>query len=246
MRRSLNSDREETLDTLFEGSLKIFQHREGYRFSIDALLVAHFCSPRPKDRIIDLGTGCGIIPLILAYRRQEIEIIGVELQPPLAALARRNVALNGFSRRIQILETDLKDIRSPGNQEAFDLVLSNPPYYEVETGRINPEPEKAAARHEVYAKLEDLLLTASHLLSKKGRLVMIFPASRASDLIRRLGQRRMEPKRLQFVHSRAIDAARFILIEARKEGQPHVEISPPLFLYDDRGNYTPGALEVFR
>ncbi len=239
-------DREETLDTLFEGNLKIIQSKEGYRFSIDALLVAHFCSPRPKDRIMDLGTGCGVIPLILAHRRKDAEIIGVELQPPLAALARRNVALNGFSRRIQILEADLKDIRSAENQEAFDLVLTNPPYYEVETGRINPQPEKAVARHEVYAKLEDLLLTASHILSKKGRLVMIFPASRASDLIRKLAQRRMEPKRLQFVHSRAKDAARFLLIEARKEGQPHVEISPPLFLYDDKGDYTPNAMEVFR
>lgn len=239
-------DREETLDTLFEGNLKIIQNKEGYRFSIDALLVAHFCSPRPKDRIMDLGTGCGVIPLILAHRRKDAEIIGVELQPPLAALARRNVALNGFSRRIQILEADLKDIRSAEKQEAFDLVLSNPPYYEVETGRINPQAEKAVARHEVYAKLEDLLLTASHILSKKGRLVMIFPASRASDLIRKLAQRRMEPKRLQFVHSRAKDAARFLLIEARKEGQPHVEISPPLFLYDDKGDYTPNAMEVFR
>lgn len=239
-------DREETLDTLFEGNLKIIQSKEGYRFSIDALLVAHFCSPRPKDRIMDLGTGCGVIPLILAHRRKDAEIIGVELQPPLAALARRNVALNGFSRRIQILEADLKDIRSAEKQEAFDLVLSNPPYYEVETGRINPQAEKAVARHEVYAKLEDLLLTASHILSKKGRLVMIFPASRASDLIRKLAQRRMEPKRLQFVHSRAKDAARFLLIEARKEGQPHVEISPPLFLYDDKGDYTPNAMEVFR
>jgi len=239
-------DREETLDTLFEGNLKIIQSKEGYRFSIDALLVAHFCSPRPKDRIMDLGTGCGVIPLILAHRRKDAEIIGVELQPPLAALARRNVALNGFSRRIQILEADLKDIRSAEKQEAFDLVLSNPPCYEVETGRINPQAEKAVARHEVYAKLEDLLLTASHILSKKGRLVMIFPASRASDLIRKLAQRRMEPKRLQFVHSRAKDAARFLLIEARKEGQPHVEISPPLFLYDDKGDYTPNAMEVFR
>jgi tRNA1Val (adenine37-N6)-methyltransferase len=246
MRRSLTSDREETLDTLFDGNLKILQSKEGYRFSIDALLVAHFCSPRPKDRIVDLGTGCGIIPLILAYRTMNVEIIGVELQPSLASLARRNVALNGFTRRIQILEIDLKDLRSPENREAFDLVLSNPPYYEVGAGRMNPQAEKAVARHEVFTNLEDLLLSASHLLPEKGRLVMIYPASRASDLIQKLGQRRMEPKRLQFVHSRAKDAARFILIEARKEGQTQVEISPPLFLYDEKGDYTPEARQVFR
>jgi tRNA1Val (adenine37-N6)-methyltransferase len=242
----LTADREETLDTLFEGNLKIIQSRQGYRFSIDALLVAHFCSPRVKDRIIDLGTGCGIIPLILAYRMSDIEITGVELQPPLAALAKRNVALNGFSRRIQILEADLKDIRSPENHEAFDLVLSNPPYYEVGTGRMNPQPEKAGARHEVYTKLEDLILTASHLLPEKGRLVLIYPASRASVLIQKLAQRRLEPKRLQFVHSRAKDSARFILIETRKESQAHAEIAAPLFLYDEKGDYTPEALEVFR
>ena len=245
MRRSLTADREETLDTLFEGNLKIIQSKEGYRFSIDALLLAHFCSPRPKDRIMDLGTGCGIIPLILAHRMNGIEITGVELQPPLAALAKRNVALNGFSRRIQILEADLKEIRSAETQEAFDLVLSNPPYYEVGTGRMNPQPEKAGARHEVYAKLEDLILTASHLLPGKGRLAMIYPASRASVLIQKLAQRRMEPKRLQFVHSRTKEAARFILVEARKESQTHAAISAPLFLYDDKGDYTPEALDLF-
>jgi tRNA1Val (adenine37-N6)-methyltransferase len=246
MKRLSWNDQTETLDTLFEGRLKILQKKRGYRFSIDALLLAHFADPGPKDRIIDLGTGCGILPLILLFRRKASRIIGVEIQPSLADLARRNAALNRFTSRIKILEKDWKDFKGKKIRGAFGLVLSNPPYQKVGSGRINPDQEKALARHEINATLGDMLRVAYHLLKDRGRLTMIYPATRAADLIKEMAGFHLEPKRMQFVHSKEKDEARLVLVEALKEGRAQVRILPPFVLYDSEGGYTPGARELFR
>jgi len=239
-------EQEETLDTLFEGRLKILQKKQGYRFSIDALLLAHFAQPDSGDRMIDLGTGCGIIPLILSYRKKAAKIIGVEIQPSLADLARRNAVLNRCSSKFKILEEDLRNLEKRFARESFDRVLANPPYRKVGSGRINPREEKAIARHEVQATLEDVLRSAHYLLKDKGRLSMIYPAFRSADLMRGLSKHHLEPKRLQFVHSHERDEARLVLVEALKEGHAQVKILPPFFLFDSHSNYTPQARELFQ
>ncbi len=246
MKRLYWNEKEETLDTLFEGRLKILQRRDGYRFSIDALLLAHFAGPGPKDRILDLGTGCGIIPLILLFRRKASRIIGVEIQPSLADLARRNASLNRFTSRIKIWEKDFRDLTTKKLKGVFDLVLSNPPYRRVGSGRINPDQEKALARHEINATLEEMLRVAYHLLKDRGRLVVIYPASRAADLIEEMAGFHLEPKRMQLVHSHEKDEARLILVEALKEGHVQVRILPPFILYNSAEEYTPTARELFR
>jgi tRNA1Val (adenine37-N6)-methyltransferase len=240
------NEAEETLDSLFGGRLRILQKKSGYRFSIDALLLAHFADPHPKDRIIDLGTGCGIMPLIIAFRKKTGKIAGVEIQPSLADLARRNATLNRLSTRIKILEKDLRDLEGKNLGGIFDLVLSNPPYRRIGAGRVNPCPEKALARHEFKATLQDVLRAAQYLLGKKGRLAMIYPASRAAELIQEMRQFHLEPKRLQFVHSYPKEEARLVMVEGFKEGRAQVRVLPPLILYDSAGNYTPEAQELFR
>jgi len=240
------NDPEETLDTLFEGRLKILQKKSGYRFSIDALLLAHFAEPRPMDRIIDLGTGCGIIPLILAFRHKAEKIVGVEIQPSLANLAWRNVALNRLSSRIKIREKDFRNLEGKSWKGNFDLVLGNPPYRKVGAGRVNPHLEKALARHEFKATLQDVLRAAQYLLKEKGRLTMIYPALRAAELIQEMRKFHLEPKRLQFVHSHLKEEARLMMVESFKEGRAQVRVLPPLFLYDSTGNHTPEAQELFR
>jgi len=240
------NEAEETLDTLFGGRLRILQKKNGYRFSIDALLLAHFADPHPKDQMIDLGTGCGIIPLILTFRRKPTRIIGAEIQPSLADLARRNVALNRFTSRIKIWEKDLRDLTTKRLRGTFSLVLSNPPYRKAGSGRINPQEEKALARHEIKATLQDVLRAAHYLLKDKGRLAMIYPASRTAELIQEMRQFNLEPKRLQFVHSHPKEEARLMMVEGFKEGRAQVRVLPPLILYDSAGNYTPEALELFR
>ena len=245
MKRLLWNKAEETLDTLFGGRLKIFQKKRGYRFSIDALLLAFFAEPGPDDGILDLGTGCGIVPLILIFRKKVKRITGVEIQPSLADLARRNAVLNRCASRFRVWEEDLRRLDQRAKRESFDLVLTNPPYRKVGSGRVNPLTEKAVARHEIRATLEEVLRSAHYLLIDKGRLAMIYPASRSADLIRGLGKYHLEPKRIQFVHSREGDEARLVLVEALKEGQAQVKVLPPFFLYDSSGNYRPAARELF-
>jgi tRNA1Val (adenine37-N6)-methyltransferase len=245
VKKLLWNEAEETLDTLFGGRLKILQKKRGYRFSIDALLLAQFAEPGPVDRMIDLGTGCGVIPLIIAFRKKTGKITGVEIQPSLADLARRNAALNRLSTRITIVEKDLRNLEGKGFKGNFDLVLSNPPYRKVGAGRVNPRREKALARHEFKATLQDVLRAAQYLLKEKGRLAMIYPASRAAELIYEMRQFHLEPKRLQFVYSRLLEEARLMMVEAFKEGRVQVRVLPPLILFDSGGNYTPEAQQIF-
>ncbi len=245
MKRSPWNEAEETLDTLFGGRLKILQKKQGYRFSIDALLLAYFAEPGRNDRIIDLGTGCGIVPLILFFRKKSKKITGVEVQPSLADLARRNAALNRCSSRFQVWEEDLRKLDQRVKRESFDLVITNPPYRKAGSGRVNPNTEKAVARHEIQATLEEVLRSAHYLLKNKGRLVMIYPASRFADLMRGLSKNRLEPKRIQFAHSHEKDEARLVLVEAFKEGHAQAKILPSFLLYNSSGNYTSAARELF-
>ena len=244
MRKFPGSNPEETFGTLFGGRLEIRQNKKGYRFSIDALLLARFAEPRLTDRVIDLGTGCGVIPLILVFRRKAEAVVGVEVQPSLAALARQNVSLNHLAAQIEIREEDFRNL--PGKGGVFDCALCNPPYRRAGSGRVNPQEEKALARHEINATLEDVLRAAHHLLKNKGRFYSIYPATRTADLFQGLRRFHLEPKRVQFVHSRDREEARLVLVEALKEGKTQVKILPPFVLYDPEGRYTLQAEEVFR
>lgn len=246
MKKYLWSETEETLDTLFEGRLQIIQKKEGYRFSIDALLLASFVQARPQDQIIDLGTGCGIIPLILAYQKKGQKIIGVEIQPSLADLARRNVLLNNFGGQIEIWERDFKELRQENRREFFDLVITNPPYRRLGAGRLNPHPEKAMARHEIKATLPDILQISHYILKEKGRLAIIYPARRVVDLFKELRQKHLEPKKVQFVHSRINEEARLVLVEAFKEGRVQTEVLPPFIIYAPKGQYSPEAQTILQ
>lgn len=246
MKKYLWSEKAETIDSLFGGRLQIIQKKEGYRFSIDALLLASFVQARAQDQIIDLGTGCGIIPLILAYQKKGQKIIGVEIQPTLADLARRNVLLNNFGGQIEIWERDFKELLKESRREFFDLVITNPPYRRLGAGRLNPHPEKAIARHEIKATLPDILQVAHNILREKGRLAIIYPARRVVDLFKELRQKHLEPKKVQFVHSRLNEEARLVLVEAFKEGRVQTEVLPPFILYAAKGVYSPAAQKIFQ
>jgi len=185
-----------------------------------------------------------VIPLILVFRRKAEAVVGVEVQPSLAALARQNVSLNQLAAQIEIREEDFRNL--PGKGGVFDCALCNPPYRRAGSGRVNPQEEKALARHEINATLEDVLRAAHHLLKNKGRFYSIYPATRTADLFQGLRRFHLEPKRVQFVHSRDREEARLVLVEALKEGKTQVKILPPFVLYDSEGRYTLQAEEVFR
>src|SRR4030042_2509992 len=164
---------DESVDELMGGRLRLIQSKRGYRFSIDAVLLSQFVTVKPGDTVADLGTGCGIIGLILLLTRPVGSVFGLEIQPYLADLAVRNAVLNGFRNRMRVIVGDIR--HPPIAPRKMDLVICNPPYRKGLSGRINPDSEKAIARHEIMASLGDVLRTASEILRPKGRLAMIYP-----------------------------------------------------------------------
>jgi tRNA1Val (adenine37-N6)-methyltransferase len=225
----LSSD--ETLDAFCDGDLKVIQKKRGYRFSLDAILLSQFVKIRKNEKVIDLGTGCGILPLLLSRTTKAHSFIGIEIQKELVECAQKNITLNRLEHRISILHLDYRKLRGTFAPGSFDVVLSNPPYRKYRTGRLNPSIEKAIARHEIKGTLEDLISMASYLLPPKGKCYLIFPALRAVDLIVALRGRKLEPKRVQFVYPHIGGEAKFILTESLKASGVELKIIDPLTLH---------------
>ncbi len=234
-----------TTDTFFNGRMTVFQPRDGYRFSIDAILVADFMGCKDGQTILDLGTGCGIIPLILAFRYPALKIYGVEIQAGLASVAAQNVRGNNLEDRVHILQQDLKRLTLNRVPVPVHHVVCNPPYRRVDSGRINPDPEKAGARHELFAQLEDFVAAAARMLQLSGRLTCVYPATRLADIIAHMRAAHLEPKRLCTVHSKAGAEARLILITGVKGARPGLQVEPPLIIYTPNGAYTETVARKF-
>ncbi len=235
-----------TVDTLLYGEIKLAQRKKGYRFSLDAILLADFVHTEPADRIIELGSGCGVIPLWLSRRRKFTSILGVEIQPELARLARQNVALNGEEGRIRILEGDLRELSQRMDKGSYDVVICNPPYRKVASGRLNPDRERAIARHDICCTLEDMVRVTSHLLHSRGRLFTVCLAERYAELLKELFRWRMSPVRVRFVHPRPEEKASHFLLEAMKGSRKGLVVLPPLFVYQQGEEYTHTMREIFQ
>ncbi len=229
-----------TDDTLYDGRLVCRQYKQGYRFSIDAVLAAHFCRPGRTDRILDLGAGSGVIGLILAFRHQDVRVTGLEFQPDLVRLARDNADRNNLAHRLTIIEGDLRDNSGLLPAESFDLVVGNPPYRQPGRGRVSPDDQRARARHEIDTTLDDVVRAAARAVKNRGTVVLVYPAARITALFVSLKNYRLEPKRLQPVHSYPGDRqARLILVEAMKNGGEDLQIMAPFFIYTEQnGHYS--------
>ena len=226
MNRDCFIHQDERIDE-FSG-LKVIQKIDGPHFSLDAILLARFATVKKGDVVADLGAGGGIISLVLASTTEAERITGIEIQSELVDVARRNVALNHLEHRIDILEDDLRLVKKTQPAEQFDLLVSNPPYRLVGAGRLNPNPLKAIARHEIKCTLEDVLQASFHLLKNRGRAAFVHRPDRSVDLIAGCRQHRLEPKRIQFVYPSFDRAANLILLEAVKNGQQELKVLNPL------------------
>ena len=222
---------DETLDALFHGKLKLFQSRDGYRFSLDALLLAHFVTLKRRESVIDLGTGNGVIPLILARLHEDAKITGVEFQPAMVDRAERNVRLNRLEIQVRICHGDVRRVEAIAPVASFDVAVCNPPYRLAGSGRISPNDERRIARHESRGALGDFLSAASFLLRAKGRVALVYLADRAVDLFSAMRAARLEPKRVRMVHSFIGAEASLVLVEGIKAGRSGVKILPPLIVY---------------
>ena len=238
---------DESLDDLTVGGLKILQAKHGYRFSLDPVLLSGFISTVRDCRVLDLGTGNGIIPLLLAARSEALSIDGVEIQPQMAERAGRTVDLNKLGTSVRIVQGDIRDLPFAGLEAAaFDVVTANPPYRKPGAGRVAPDNERSLARHELAGGLDAFLRATELMLKRGGSFYVVYLAERLAELLAGMVSLKLEPKRLRFVHPRAGQAARLVLLESRKNGRPGIKVEPPLVVCKGAGrDYTDEVLAIY-
>ena len=240
---NLNTEPNEQIDTLHLNGYKIIQNKNGFMFGVDAVLLAHFASSiiRKNDHVIDLGTGNGIIPILLAAQSTAKEITGIEYQEISANLATRSIQLNNLSDKIHIVQGNVAEIQKHFASRSADVVVSNPPYiptFASGTTTQNPahSPNKteslSLARHEISATLQDFVRAASFILKPHGKFCLIHRPNRLSEIFAALHSEGLEPKRMQFIHPLSDRPPTMVLIEARKDAKPDLSILPPLVMYD--------------
>lgn len=235
----------ERIDDLQRGGLRVIQRADAFRFGTDAVLLADFAAPRRHDRVCDLGTGTGIIPLLLYARENTISADAVEIQPDMADMAARSMAMNGLNEKIRVLPGDLRSIRTLLPHARYDLVTCNPPYGKAGGTLLNPDASKRLARHEESCAIEDVACAAAWLLQNGGRLCCVFPATRMIELSDAMRKYRMAPKRIRMVHSRVEKAAHLCLMEGMLDARPGLIIEPPLVIYDENNAYTPELRRIY-
>jgi len=234
---------ETTLDGIRD--IKVYQNKNGYRFSVDAVLLSSFANMRYARNIADLGAGSGIIGLLLARKYPKASIMLVELQESLYRLVVKNIAINGLEDRVSAVLSDITHLRGASEYMSYDLVVSNPPFRKPTTGRLSVGQERAIARHELALRFADLAGTASFLLKSKGRFFMIYHPERLIEVFDVLRQNRLEPKRIRFVHNDIAAESKIVLIEAVRDGKAGVKIERPLYIYTRDGSYSAEVSEMY-
>ena len=236
----------ETLDELSGYGLRIVQPRHGYRFSVDPLLLADFAGVRKGERCVDLGTGCGVIALLLARLGEECAVTGVEFQRVMAQIAARNVLLNDLSDRVDIVEQDVVSLKARFPVDSFDLVVSNPPYRRPGTGKISPRSGRDEARHETSATLADFLAAAKYLVKPSGRICLIYHTCRLAELMAQAALQKLAPLRLRMVHGNSKAEARMFLVELAKGRTGELRVEPPMMVRGEDGGYSDEKLRIYR
>ncbi|WP_160725691.1 tRNA1(Val) (adenine(37)-N6)-methyltransferase [Bacillus sp. USDA818B3_A] len=231
---------DERLDYLLAEKLRIIQSPSVFAFSLDAVLLARFVYvPIQRGNLIDLCSGNGVIPLFLSVRTKG-NITGVEIQERLYDMAVRSIGYNGLEDRIKMIHGDIKEMPALLGHGKFDVVTCNPPYFTTPSvEEINPNEHLAIARHEILCTLEDAIKASSQLVKQGGKVAFVHRPGRLIDIITLMRQYRLEPKRIQFVYPKQGKDANILLVEAIKDGSPDLKILPPLFVYQDDGEYTP-------
>jgi tRNA1Val (adenine37-N6)-methyltransferase len=229
-----------TLDSIRD--IQLYQSKTGYRFSLDSLLLYDFVNLGTVKSIADFGAGSGIVGILLAKKYPEAHVTLFEIQKNLAKLAEENVRLNSLENRVRIVRADIATL---GRRNTFTLIVSNPPFRRLKSGRINIEEERAIARHEINLSLSDLVKAAANIAVAKGRFCVIYNPWRLAELIVTLRVNDFEPKRLRFVHSTPAAQAKMVLLEAVKGGNSGLKAERPLYIYRENGEYTEEIKRIY-
>lgn len=235
----------ERLDDLHRGGYHIIQDPGRFCFGVDAVILSGFARVKRGENVMDLGTGTGVIPVLLAAKTEGRHFTGLEIQPESVEMAARSVRLNELEERVCIVEGDIKDAVGLFGGSSFDVVVSNPPYMNNGGGLLNPSEAKAIARHEILCTLEDVAAAAGKLLRPKGRFYMIHRPHRLTDILTLLRQYGLEPKRLRFVHPYVEKPPTMVLVEAGRGGRPMVKVDAPLVIYRAPGEYTEEIYRIY-
>ncbi len=235
----------ERLDDLERNGYRIIQNPKKFCFGMDAVLLSGFAKAGKGERVIDLGTGTGIIPILMSAKTEAKSFVGLEIQPESAAMARRSVALNHLQDRISIAEGDIKTASRQFGRSAFEVVTCNPPYMTQLHGLQNPEAPKAIARHEILCKLEDVVREAAALLCPGGRFYLVHRPFRLVEIFTAMTKYRLEPKRMRMVHPFVDRAPNMVLIEAVKGANSRLAVEKPLIVFESRGVYTREIRDVY-
>jgi len=225
-------------DSLFSEKIKISQPENGYRFSMDPFVLAAHVHLTGSEKIIDIGCGCAVMPLLLAFKNPDLNIIGVEIQKELFEFARKNVIANNLESTIRIIHNNIKDIKLSDINGTTDIIISNPPYKKKGSGRLNPDSQKAIARHEITLDIELLFHCADKLLTKKGKIYLIFPAKRLSDLLDAMEHYKFSLKFLRHIYIKKNHLPKRVILCAVKGSDTSRVVCPPLFIYASKNKFS--------
>ena len=236
----------ERIDDLEFKNLKIIQNKDGFCFGIDSILLTDFAKNiKQNSKVIDLGTGTGIIPILLYGKTKNTKFVGVEIQPEVAEMADRSVKLNLLEDNIEILNTNILELSKKYNRGSFDVVITNPPYKKINTGVINENNKKLISRHEITASLDDFIKTASFLLKDLGEFYMVHRPDRLVDIFYSMRKNKIEPKKIKFVYPNKNKKTNLVLIKGIKNGKQFLEFENNLYVYNEDGNYTDEILKIY-
>lgn len=235
----------ERVDDLQRNGFRIIQNERAFCFGIDAVLLSAFVKAKKSDQILDMCTGNGIIPILLAARTEAQKIYGLEIQSLAVELAKRSLRLNDIEGRVEIVEGDIRSVDSYFEKGSMDTVTCNPPYMVEKHGILNDTDSVTIARHEILCNLEDVISAAAMMLKTGGNFYMVHRPFRLSEIMVLLSRYKLEPKRIRFVHPFVDKEPNMVLIEAKKGAKPNVIIEKPLVVYESTGEYTQEVLRLY-
>lgn len=235
----------ERFDDLNRNGYSIIQNPQKFCFGMDAVLLSGFCEVKEKERVLDLGTGTGIIPILLEAKTKGKEFIGLEIQEESADMARRSVSYNHLEERVSIVTGDIKEASKIFGGSSFDVITTNPPYMMGQHGLKNASEAKTIARHEVLCTLDDIMRESAKLLKPKGRFYMVHRPFRLAEIMVTMKKYNIEPKRMQLVYPFVDKEPNMVLIEGLRDGNPRMTVEKPLIVYKEQNIYTDEIISIY-